>query len=61
MLNSIGNYISRVDCNIEIPRSQPCLCSRKVLTMGFIVGDRCDTIFAAAEPILDQQEISSEF
>ena len=39
MLNSIGNYISRVDCNIEIPRSQPCLCSRKVLTMGFIVGD----------------------
>ena len=61
MLNSIGNYISRVDCNIEIPRSQPCLCSSKVLTMGFIVGDRCDTIFASAEPILDQQEISSEF
>ena len=29
--------------------------------MGFIVGDECDTIFASAEPILDQQKIFSEF
>ena len=64
MLNSIGNYMSHVDCDIEMPISQPYLCSRKVLAMSFIDGDRCDTMFAAAAPRVptsDQQKIFSEF
>ena len=48
MLNSIGNYMSHVDCDIEMPISQPYLCSRKVLAMSFIDGDRCDTMFCKA-------------
>ena len=54
MLNSIGNYMSHVDCDIEMPLSQPYLCSRKVLAMSFIDGDRCDTMFAAAAPRVRQ-------
>lgn len=61
MLNSIGDYMSYADCNIEMPRSKPCLCSRKVLTMNFVVGTRCDTIFAADYTSSHEQEISSEF
>ena len=65
MLNSIGDYMSYADCNIEMPRSQTMSMFQKGFDHELCRSEtRCDTIFAAADPhvpTLDEQEISSEF
>jgi aarF domain-containing kinase len=64
MLNSIGISMSHMDDKVGAPKSQPYLCSRKVLIMSLVVGENCDTAFGPASKYKsgkDKQRRSTEF